>query len=247
MNSVLLDNIEHKDLRILTKKSVKFGDNQRGVITFPTEFRDVQNEYPILFQKNLTTNEFQSIALLGFEEGQNLFLDDDGWHASYIPAAINRDAFLIGYTHRYVNGEQVKKSVIHVDMDSPRISNNHEGVPVFLPYGGKSDYLDRIGRMLLVIQDGLIASQAMFAAFQKWDLMEPFTLEVEFSDRTQYKLIDNYIINEARLYQLNAEALIELNQSGFLFSAYMAIASMANLRKLIDKRNLLFPGHSKEL
>lgn len=236
---VLLDNIAHKDLKIITQKSADFGDNQRGVITFPTEFRSIQNEYPIFFQLVAETNEFQAVAMLGFEDRQNLFLDEKGWNANYIPAVINRDSFLIGYQNELQDGQPVKRLVVHLDVNSPRISKDNQGEAVFLPYGGNSDYLERINRTLLVIHDGIPSSKAMFDAFKKWDLLEPFTLNIEFIDGQKYSLINNYTINEEKLYQLDSDALKELNSTGFLFSAYMVIASMANIQKLIEKRNML--------
>ena len=42
----------------------------------PTEFADVQREYPIFFRKDPATGEFMSIALLGFSKDENLFLDE---------------------------------------------------------------------------------------------------------------------------------------------------------------------------
>jgi hypothetical protein len=236
---VLLNNIDHKDLKIITKKSSAFGDNISAVLVFPTEFRDLQTEYPIFFQKNPDTAQFQAVAMLGFEQGQNLFLDDKGWHASYIPAVVNRDPFLIGYQQEQKDGQLIRKPVIHIDIESPRISKNDEGTPVFLPLGGNSEYLERVSRMLLVISEGVPVSKAMFDRFISLDLMEPFKLNVEFNDGAKHELMGNYTINEEKLYQLSPEILHKLNTSGYLFSAYMVIASMGNFRKLIDKRNAL--------
>ena len=75
----LLNNVDHKDLRIITERSAKFGDNVRGALTFFWEFRSVQAHYPIVFNKNPETSEFTALAMFGFEEGENLFLGDDGW------------------------------------------------------------------------------------------------------------------------------------------------------------------------
>jgi hypothetical protein len=52
-NVVSLNNVTHKDLKIITKYSEQFGNNVSAVLTFPTEFADMQREYPILFQKNV--------------------------------------------------------------------------------------------------------------------------------------------------------------------------------------------------
>lgn len=235
---VLLNNIDHKDLKITTQKSADFGDNVNGILTFPTEFRDVQSEYPIFFQKD-DTGQFQAIAVFGFETKQNLFLDDEGWHASYIPAVVDRGPFLIGFQTEQQNGETVRVPMIHIDMDDPRISKNQEGEAVFLPHGGNSEYLERVSRMLIAIHEGIETSKVMFNAFIALDLIEPFTIDIALPTGQTYKLVDYYTINEEKLFQLDKDTLSQLNGSGLLFAAYMVIASMSNVRKLVDKRNKL--------
>ncbi|MDH3907508.1 MAG: SapC family protein, partial [Gammaproteobacteria bacterium] len=93
----LLNNVDHKDLRVITERSAKFGDNVRGALTFSWEFRSVQAHYPIVFNKNPETGVFTALAMFGFEEGENLFLGDDGWTTSYIPMTMLIQPFLIGF------------------------------------------------------------------------------------------------------------------------------------------------------
>ena len=50
-NSVLLNNIDHKDLRVITTRSAAYGDDVMFALTFPAEFRNVQAHYPIVFRK----------------------------------------------------------------------------------------------------------------------------------------------------------------------------------------------------
>ncbi len=64
----LLNNVAHKDLRVITRPAPEFGDNVTSVLTFPTEYGDVQREYPIFFRKDAATGEFISVALLGLRE-----------------------------------------------------------------------------------------------------------------------------------------------------------------------------------
>jgi len=244
-NHVLLNNIEHNNLKIITRKSAGLGDNIRATLTFPTEFRDVQSEYPIFFQKDDTTGDYQALAIFGFEEGQNLFLDDKGWHASYIPAIVDRGPFLIGFQTRQENGETIKEPMIHVDMDDARVSKTDEGEPVFLEFGGNSPYLERVSRALMVINEGIEASKAMFRVFNSLDLIEPFSMDITFAGNEQRKVSGYYTINEDKLYSLDAATLHQLNINGFLFAAYMVIASMSNIRKLIDKRNQLLLAAAK--
>ena len=46
-----------------------------------------------------------------------------------------------------------------------------------------------------------------------------------------------YTINEDALFELDADALGGLNEKGFLLPIYMAIASLSNIRDLIDRKN----------
>lgn len=237
-NHVLLNNITHKDLKIITRKSAEFGDNVSGALTFPTEFRDIQSEYPIFFQKD-EHGQFQAIAVFGFENGQNLFLDENGWNASYIPAVLDRGPFLIGFQSEQQNGETVRVPMIHINMDDARVSKNDEGDAVFLPHGGNSQYLERVSRMLIAIHEGVETSKVMFNAFTQLELIEPFTIDIQLNNGESHKLVGYYTINEEKLYQLDKDTLNQLNGTGLLFAAYMVIASMANVRKLVDKRNRL--------
>ena len=70
---VLLNNVDHKDLRVITTRSARYGDDVMYAITFPSEFRNIQANYPLVFRKN-AQGQFEPTALLGFQERQNLFL-----------------------------------------------------------------------------------------------------------------------------------------------------------------------------
>jgi hypothetical protein len=232
----MLNNVAHKDLRVITRFGAEFGDNVGTVLTFPTEYGDVQREYPIFFRKDPQTAEFQSIALLGLQPDENLFLDATGWNAAYIPGIVARGPFLIGFQQQQVGGDLRKEPVIHVDLDNPRISTT-EGEPVFLPQGGNSRYLDRIGVTLQGIHSGLAVSKAMFAAFTALDLIEPVNVEIKFNAEEQYNLQGLYTISEEKLARLDGDSLFKLNTAGFLQGAFLVIASLNNVKKLIDMKH----------
>lgn len=233
---VMLNNVAHKDLRVISRHGAEFGDNLGTVLTFPTEYGDIQREYPIFFRKDAQTGEFQSIALLGFAQDENLFLDKNGWQAAYIPGIVARGPFLIGFQNQDVDGELRREPVIHVDLDSPRISTT-EGEPVFLPQGGNTRYLDRIGAILQGIHQGLAVSKAMFDAFTAHGLIEPVNVEVKFNAEEQFNLRGLYTVSEEKLRGLSGDALFELNSTGFLQGAFLVIASLNNMKKLIDMKH----------
>jgi len=233
----LLNNIVHKNLGIITKKSAQYGDDVSGSLIFPEEFTAVQREYPIFFQKDADSGEFQSVAIFGFKHNENLFLTEQGWNATYIPALMEREPFLIGFQSEAPGAEPTP--MIYVDMENPRITTVTEGEPVFLPHGGNTAYIDRISKILLLIHEGLNISKSMFDVFTGLDLIEPFTLEIEFNNGEHYKSIAYYTLNQEKFFALDDENLGKLHRSGYLHYAYMVIASLGNIKTLIDRRNSL--------
>ena len=235
-NHVLLDNVAHKDLRIITTRSARYGDNIASTRIFPSEFRRVQAEYPIVFRENATEGHFDSVAMLGLEGGENLFLEDDRWNARYVPLTIERQPFLIGFQQQTEGGMPVEEAVVHIDMDSPRISES-EGEAVFLEHGGVSPYLEHISSVLKAINEGGKYSEGFSDALVRYELLEPFTLEVELNNGSKNKLMGFHTIHEEKLNALDGDALASLHSNGYLEHIYMAMASIANFSVLIRKKN----------
>ena len=226
-NIVMLNNVDHQNLRVITAHGEKYGDNMMTCATFPREFRDLQAHYPIVFRKTEDGFGFEPVALLGFQEGENLYLGPQGWDVNYIPMAMERLPFLIGRS-----GEELN---IHIDLDSPRISRT-EGEALFLAYGGITPYLERINSMLLAIHQGLQDLPGFIAALREHDLLESFVADIELEDGSQNRLFGFYTINEEKLLQLPGSVLESLMRAGHLQSIYMAMASLSNFRGLIDRK-----------
>lgn len=231
----LLNNVTHKDLRVVTGFGSEFGDDIGMVLAFPSEYAELQREYPIFFRKDGDSGQWQSVALLGFEQHENLFLQDGRWNAAYLPGAAAKGPFLIGFQEQRIDGELRKEPVMHVDLEHPRVSFS-EGEPVFLPHGGNSPYLQHIVGVLRGIRDGLEFGTAMFAAFDSMGLIQPVNLDVQLDDKHRVNVNGLYGIDRERLAALDAESLQRLNQAGFLEGAYLVLASLHNMRRLMAEK-----------
>ena len=228
-NLVLLNNVDHQDLRIDTRHGAAFGDAVNQVLIFPTEYEDIQREYPIFFRKD-EGGEFQSIALLGLDRDENLFLGQDGWESRYVPAMQQRGPFSIALQEQ--QGEPHAQPMIHVDLDHPRI-RAEEGEPLFLPHGGNAPYLEHVAGVLRLIYTGLEVVKPMFAAFEELELIRPVSVEVQLSEDEHYLLPDFHTIDEARLAVLDGAGLERLHRGGFLRAAFLAASSLGNVERLI--------------
>lgn len=235
-NFQLLNNIDHKDLKIKTERSAELGDNLWYAVTFPEEFRNLQRFYPIFFIKNPNDGEFEAVAMFGVEDGENLFLDENGWKASYIPLNIMRQPFLIGFQEQESGGQTTREPIVTVDMDNPRVSLD-EGEPVFLEHGGSSGYLEQVNSILKMLYQGLSGSKSFYKTLTELNLIESFVLDVQLVDGSEHRLAGFYTINEEVLRELDGEQLEMLNRKGYLEPIYMVIASMSKLSDLLEIKN----------
>lgn len=234
-NYALLNNVNHAEVKIITDRAARYGDGILQAPVFPFEFRNAQACYPILFQQD-SAGDFSPLALFGFEQGENLFLDESGWQAPYIPAMVRREPFLIGYQESSSEGEPVRTRVLSIDMDHPRV-NTELGEPLFQPLGGRTPYLENVADLLESIWLGLEHSKTFVGAMQRHDLIESMTLEIELKDGSRNQLIGFHCLNEEKIQGLSPEALGELNANGFLMPMYMVVASMGNLQALAERKN----------
>lgn len=226
---VALNNVTHRHLRVRTERSAALGDARQSVLALPAEFRQLQAHFPIVFQ-HVDGGGFQPIALLGLEEGQNLYLSERGWDAPVVPMALQRDPFMIG---RHGDGLQ-----LHVDLDSPRIvaeGDTESGTAVFMPHGGHSDYLDQVVSLLEHLHAQAQQLPRFIDALTRHQLLEPFALDIELPDGEQGRLSGLYTIHEERLAALPGNALEALAREGHLLPIYMQLASLAQLPVLLER------------
>lgn len=175
------------------------------------------------------------MALLGFAQDENLFLQDGRWTASYLPGIVAKGPFLIGFQEQRIDGALVQEPVIHIDLEHPRVSRD-EGEAVFLPQGGHSPYLEHIVSVLRGIRDGVDAGQAMAAAFDVLGLIQPVQLDVTLDANHATHLQGLFAIDRERLAALDAQALHQLHQAGYLEGAFLMLASLHNVRRLMAEK-----------
>lgn len=219
----------HRETRVLTARHADLGDAQMACLIVPDEFRRVATEYPILFRPNAARDRVDAYALFGFEAGENLFLQADGWDARYVPMAMDVAPLQIGQGPA---GAQV-----HLDTAHPRIATGGDGVRLFDDLGRPSPWLEAAMARLAAFDAGYAAMPALVAAWRRYDLLEPTTLEVTLRDGSTNRLVGYHAVNEAKVEALDAAALGELHAAGHLLPLFMTIAALGNVGKLVARRD----------
>lgn len=224
---------EHRDLTIAVNRRKEFGDDAFAAVTFPGEFRNIQHFYPICFRKNDETDEVQALALFGFEQGENLFIKDEKWDAPYIPLTIEIQPFLIG-----IDSDNKENGAIYIDLDSPRVNPKDGGARIFNEDGSETEYLVNVRNRLEVIHQMNSSTKAFYEFLNKFDLIEPFVLEVGFADGTDRRLTGLYTLHEDRFRDLDAKVIAEMWELGYLMPCFMMLASLASVANLVERKNL---------
>lgn len=234
-NHVRLDTITHADVRVAARYGAAYGDAVNQVLVFPTEFEQLQREYPILFRRD-PQGAYYAVALLGFDLDENLYLEAGDWKAHYVPAIRRRGPFVTALTGQADVAGQAPGSALHIDLDDPRVGQE-DGEALFLRHGGHSPYLRHIGTVLDAISEGHGSTAPFFAALAEHGLIRPTTLRIELDDGTNFVIGDIHMVATEPLAALGGTALETLHRSGILRAATMAAASIDTLDRLIGRKN----------
>ena len=228
VNIIPLDNVSHIDLRVDRRYSAEFGDNINQALAFPTEFSELQREYPIFFRKD-AEGIFYAVVLLGLDKGENLFLQGMDWNARYVPAVQQCGPFRVGVSNH--NPADVPK--IQIDLDDPRVSHD-SGEALFLQHGGHTPYLQHISGVLQRIHVGHNSMRKMFDELEAHNLIEPVTLQLDISETESYTVPDLFSVDEKAFSSLDSKALHNMHHSGLLALCHWVLASRGNVEHLIQ-------------
>jgi hypothetical protein len=223
-NIVVLNSLNHRDVRVHTEASAKFGDNQRFVPVVVAEFPLLVAHYPVLFSKDSETGAFFCGAMLGIDEGENLFLKDGKGHEGYRPLNLQRAPF-------FVAGEDLA-----IDLDHQRITA-HEGQALFNDQGLPTPYLESIKAAFQQLKPGIEMTKRFTESLLKLNLLEPVDIVLGFDDGTKRNLVDLYTVNQEVLRQLPDASVLELFRRGYLQLIYLLIASLKQIPVLAKKKN----------
>jgi hypothetical protein len=219
---------QHKNIRVIPAFSADLGDNQNRCAVFPSEFATLQKEYPIFLERNPANGEYQAVTFLGFDDNENCYLSANGqWLADYIPAAIAKGPFLIGLTQ--------DDAKIDINRDHPKVSST-QGELLFDEKGQPTPYLDYISDVLFCLHQGITKSQEIYQLWHKHELIDGIDMNIDFEDKSTFSASHLLTINHNKLATLSADALLELNTHGALEAAFWMTSSLANVKKLMAKR-----------
>lgn len=221
---VPLNKETHRSLKIDARASAAYGDNQRFTHVIVNEFPHLVVHYPILFSKDANTGEFYCGVMLGFDEAENLFLDEWRDLEFYRPLGLQRVPF-------YAHGPDVA-----IDLDHPRVGVEG-GVALFTEFGDPTRYLQRIIWAFQDLSSGIAVTRHFITRLLELKLIEPISVEAEFDDGTTRDCAGLYTVNQDTLSALPDQTVVELFRRGYLRLIHLMIASLKQFPVLARKKN----------
>lgn len=225
---VLLNKEAHRSLIVDGRASAAYGDNRHFVPVIVKEFPQLLVHYPILFSKDSQTGQFYCGAMLGFEEGENLFLGEWEEREFYRPLFLQRGPF------------SAEGPDLAIDLDHPRVGAQG-GQPLFTEHGDPTRYLQSIIWAFQDLKSGSEMTRLFIARLLELALIEQLDMEVELSDGSQRTCVGLYTINQAVLERLPDQVVVELFRRGYMRLIVYMIASLKQfplLARRKDKRLL---------
>ena len=213
----------HRTLRVQQDPAARYGDDQRFVPVVINEFSLAVVHYPILFSKDADTGAFYCGAMLGFDERENLFLEDG--RDVYRPLNLQRGPF-------YTAG-----SDLAIDLDHPRVDALGGGELLFAGDGAPTRYLESIIALMRELRPGLERTKVFIDTLMHLKLLAPMTIEASFDDGTQREVAGLYTVDQEALRALPDAAVVDLFRRGYLQLIYLMIASLKQVPALAHRKN----------
>ncbi len=224
-NVVILNSNTHRTLRVMAAPSARHGDNQRFVSVVPREFPNLVAHYPLFFAKDSETGQFYCGAVLGFDLGENLFLNEGGeGQDSYRPLNLQRGPFFIA-------GNELA-----IDLDNSRVGAA-DGQALFDGEGKPTPYLDAIRSVFRELKPGQEMTKIFIDTLLGLKLIEQININLAFDDGTKRDLQGLYTISQDTLRSLPDDTVLDLFRRGYLHLIYMMIASLQQVPVLAQKKN----------
>ncbi|MEM9388750.1 MAG: SapC family protein [Pseudomonadota bacterium] len=235
---VALDSVVHRDLRIDPHAVVDAVARERTVPVAVCEFAKVATQHPIVFTKSAATGRFVAVAMMGFEEGENLLVEQGEWQGAYIPLNLARQPFFLG--HDSASEGAPSHYTVCVDMDSAAICSEPDPgrtLRVFEEDGDTTDYYKRTREMLLgLLADGAVAT-TLIDTLLEYKLLTPIQLDITLRSEASMHIDGLYTVDESALDAASGEMLAALQRRGLLKALYTIIVSLEQIPALIERKN----------
>jgi len=227
-NPIALNSETHRNLKIKpTGEGLKFAGKTNSVLLAGVEFPEACKHFPIVFAK-ITEQLVLPLALLGFRDLENLFVDASGqWKNAYVPAYVRRYPFVLGKAR---DSDQL---TVCIDESYPGFGA-FEGQSLFTEKGESTDYLKGVLAFLEEYQAQLDRTDKFLQALRECELLVDVSANINLAGGEKFSIAGLMMVDERKLQALPEAQILRLFRSGDLAWVYSHLISISNFNRLPD-------------
>ncbi|MFD2165768.1 SapC family protein [Thalassotalea euphylliae] len=222
---------QHQNLKVAAKRTLKHIEGQHIVPVTAPEFAKASNSFPVFIVKDPESGRKRTVAMLGLETGENLFLNGDEWTGLYAPQSVGMVPFSLG-----LDPEKEKTLTACVDLDSEFVGEDKE-MPLFDEAGEPTELLKNIEETLGRLYESEVMTERFIKEMEEANLLEELELVIGFENGEKKKIVGIHTVKEASLRELSDEQVLAFHKRGLFIPIHSMLASMGQLNRLVQLRN----------
>ena len=218
----------HAKTKINTQNLFQHIANEHMLPVVVHEFVVAGAEFPIVFVKDQSGENFQPVVLLGLSAQQNLVIKEGKWDGMYVPRVARNYPLVL--VQEQPGSDRL---IVAIDESSERV-NDTEGFPLFNDDGTESEYLVARKQQMADFVDFSQITHNFTLKMQELGLIKEQVLTVTINEEKRningINMIDDKALNE-----LSDETFLELRKLGYLTAIYAHLMSLQHTQKLVQK------------
>ena len=223
---------QHQKLKISNTRNISHVAGQHIIPVAAAEYAQSSASFPLVLVKNPDSERFRSVAMLGLEAGENLFLKDDKWSALSMPQSISMVPFSLG-----LDPEKENTLTACIDLDSEFVGEDKD-LALFEDDGKESEVLTNVQQALGRLYDNERLTESFIKELQENDLLQEIELNITLASGEKKKLVGVHTINEEKIKNLSDDKVLDFHKRGLFVPMYSMLGSLAQVNNLVKLRNL---------
>lgn len=222
---------DHKAMGLVGSQDFSFTAEATAIPLSVSEFMPSIRHYPIVF---VGDKEPSPVAIVGLKQGRNLMLEEGGaWAAhTYIPAYIRRYPFIL------VQSPDQDTRYLAYDSESGRIkplADAPDAAPIFNEDGTASKAVEPMLHLCEAYHQHRAQDTAFLKAISEADILVARHVDMDFPDKSRYRLDGFSVIDIERYRALPARTLKQWTEKGWTDAIALHLASAQNWGLLMER------------
>ncbi|WP_174803237.1 SapC family protein [Martelella limonii] len=222
---------DHKGMGLAKERDFSFTAEATAIPLSVSEFMPAIRHYPIVF---VGEKDPSPVAIVGLKQGHNLMLEENGgWAAqTYVPAYIRRYPFIL------VQSQDQDTRYLAYDSGSDMVKPLEEApdaAPIFNEDGTASKVVEPMLNLCEAYHQHRAQDTAFLKAVAEADLLVARHVDMDFPDKSRYRLDGFRVIDIERYRALSAKTLKHWTEKGWADAIALHLASAQNWGLLMER------------